>query len=274
MIDPDVTLYFWMILATLIGLALIFVLPTLLRRDRSRPEGARGGSGVEDRRGRWAGYVLAGGIPPLALGLYLVLGSPAALNAQPGGAEASPSAPGPAAEAAPGEAGPATEAGLETLLPDLEARVRDQPADREAWSALGRAYGSLGRYDDALKAFVEATRLGADDAEVWSGYAEALAITRGHSLEGDPYQMLLKALERDPDDLKGLELIGVYHFQQGNYGQASFYWRRLAKLLPPDTPFARDIAGAAAEATARARAVVEELPASEQEAGAPASPPP
>jgi cytochrome c-type biogenesis protein CcmH len=152
--------------------------------------------------------------------------------------------------------------------------VRDQADDRDAWSALGRAYGALGRYDDAVRAFAEATRLGADEAEVWSGYAEALAITRGHDLDGEPYQMLLKALERDVNDLKGLELIGVYHFQQGNYGQAAFYWRRLARLLPPESPLAHDIEGAVAEATGRARAMTEGPPASGLEAGAPASPPP
>jgi cytochrome c-type biogenesis protein CcmH len=270
------TALFWTVLAALIGLALLFVLPTLLGRGR---EAAPGG-GPRPGRGRWAAYAVAGGLPPLAIVLYLVFGSPAVLNAEPGERGAGAAGPAPAPEGA--EVAPDPGASLETVVADLEARVRDHADDREAWSALGRGYGSLGRYEDALKAYVEATRLGAEEAEVLSGHAEALAITRGHKLEGEPYQLLLKALERDVNDLKGLELIGVYHFQQGNYGQAAFYWRRLAKLLPPDSPLARDIEGAASEAAGRDRAAFE-APAEAgqdagqgagQDAGTPTTPPP
>jgi cytochrome c-type biogenesis protein CcmH len=234
MTAAEIPILFWglLVLVALTGLA--FVLPPLL-----------GG-------GRWLAYLLAGLLPALAGGLYLLLGTPEALTA-PGAMAESAAEPG----VAPSSAGePAAEDGdaLKARLPMLEARVREAPDDGEAWSLLARAYSALGRYPDAVPAFVEASRRLPGDARLWSGYAEALAITRGHVIEGEPYQLALKAVEIDMNDPKGLEVLGIYHFQQGNYGQASFYWRRLVKLLPPESDFARDIAAAAAEATARARA--------------------
>jgi cytochrome c-type biogenesis protein CcmH len=165
----------------------------------------------------------------------------------------------PATEA-PDESQAGSETALRGQLPALEARVEASPQDGEAWALLARTRSSLGEYGAAVPAYAEASRLLPESAPVWSGYAEALAITRGHMLDGEPYQMALKAVELDMNDQKGLELLGIYHFQSGNYGQAAFYWRRLARLLPPESPFAQDIAGAAAEATARARAMLDAPP--------------
>lgn len=273
MSDPANPAVFWILSAGLAGLALALVLPPLLRRTPPGPPAepapgtgpgvAPGEAGRDDGRGRGAGYLLAGLVPACALGVYLLVGSPGAVTAQPA------QAPEPLEEAEAESA-----AALRERLPALQARVRENPQDGEAWALLARTLGSLGEFAEAVPAYAEATRLLPESAPAWSGYAEALAISRGHVLDGEPYQMALKAVELDMNDLKGLELLGIYHFQQGSYGQAAFYWRRLARLLPPDSPFGQDIAGAAAEATARARAALDASPEAAEPAGAPGAPAP
>jgi cytochrome c-type biogenesis protein CcmH len=72
-------------------------------------------------------------------------------------------------------------------------------------------------------------------------------------LKGKPIELILQALEKDPDDMKGLELAGIYNFQEKNFGQAAYYMKHLYKLLPPESPYAQDILEAQKEATRLSR---------------------
>lgn len=210
-------------------------------------------SGGASGGGRWRVAVpLAVLMPALAVTLYLALGTPAALHAEGG---ASPDAPVAAGPAGAGE-GPAQAIGART--DELEARVKAVPEDGEAWLLLAGAYATLERYSEAVPAYARATELRPQDARAWSGYAEALAVTQGHSLDGRPLELIYKALELDGNDPKGLELLGISNYQRGNYTQAAYYWRRLLRQLPEESPYAMDIRGAIADATGRARAATDE----------------
>jgi len=286
---------FWSLVALLVALGLGFVLPPLLRGGRREPgagpagvnEGvyrdqlaeldadlqagaltrdqyqtartelaerlalelhpeptpAAGSTAGASRRVAWAVVVV---LPTLALALYLTLGDREALVA-------------PRAPSAVEIADPPPALALDTAvdLPALEARVREKPDDGEGWFLLGREYVSLERPQDAVSAFEAATARLPDDARVWSGYAEALGLVSGGGLDGRPMEMVYRALDLDSQDEKALELAGIYHYQHGNYGQAAYYWRYLARLLPADSPLAREIAAAAADARSRARAAFE-----------------
>lgn len=60
--------------------------------------------------------------------------------------------------------------------------------------------------------------------------------------------LILKALELDPNDPKGLELAAIGNFQERNFAKAVFYFKQLYKQLPPETPYAQDILEAQKEA--------------------------
>ena len=285
---------FWSLVALLVALGLGFVLPPLLRGGRREPgagpagvnEGvyrdqlaeldadlqagaltrdqyqtartelaerlalelhpepapAAGSTAGASRRVAWGVVVV---LPSLALALYLTLGDREALVA--------PRAPS-AVEIADPPPAVAPETAVD--LPTLEGRVREKPDDGEGWLLLGREYVSLERPQDAVRAFEAAAARLPDDARVWSGYAEALGLVSG-GLDGRPMETVYRALDLDSQDEKALELAGIYHYQHGNYGQAAYYWRYLSRLLPADSPFAREMAAAAADARSRARAAFE-----------------
>jgi tetratricopeptide (TPR) repeat protein len=67
-------------------------------------------------------------------------------------------------------------------------------------------------------------------------------------LSGRPLELLREALVIAPQDEKALELMGIYAYQQREYSTAAYYWRQLLKILPPDSPYAKDIETAAQEA--------------------------
>ncbi|MBI4741178.1 MAG: c-type cytochrome biogenesis protein CcmI, partial [Betaproteobacteria bacterium] len=167
--------------------------------------------------GRWAGFVLAGAVPLLALGLYAMLGSPEAIA--PAQA-ADGSSRGGGAGAARGEHDPSA------MIAALEARLKDKPDDASGWHMLGHAYGALGRFDGAAGALAEASRLLPDDSRLLADYAEALALAQGHKIDGKPMALLARALEINDKEEKALELLGVAAYQNKNFAQAAFYWRQ------------------------------------------------
>jgi len=207
---------FWLLCAAMVALALVLVLPPLLRRP---PAVAVTADGPPDARKRKAlkqaldagvldadeyrrkltalsESAVAAASPrtvglPLALGvlltfgafaLYHQLGDPRALDplqrAPVANASARLSAPG-----TPQSAATTTPGGNGAAAPDmndaiagLAERMRTSPDDIDGWMLLGRAYRSTERFALAREAFANARRLAPEDADVMVEYAEASAL--------------------------------------------------------------------------------------------------
>jgi cytochrome c-type biogenesis protein CcmH len=190
---------------------------------------------------RRLGFTLAGVLPAAAFGLYFWLGNPAALTVI-AEAQANPAAAAMAEGAAQGKHD------IMKMIQQVEEKTRSDPNDGEAWSMLAKTYAVVGHWPEALSAYEKAIKLRPDVPAVMTGYAEALAITNNRVLKGKPMELIMKALEKDPDDMKGLELAGIAAFQEQGFAKAAYYFKRLHKLLPPDSPYAQDIQEAQKEA--------------------------
>ena len=176
------------------------------------------------RRGtRPAVLFLVTGLPVAALGLYLVIGSPAALSPQ-----ADPHA--------------AVSAGqIEAMVERLAAKMRANPQDIEGWKLLGRSYAALGRFDQAAEAFARAAAGAPRDPDLLADFADALAMARGQSLEGEPEKLVHRALEIDPANMKALALAGTIEFNRRQFAAAAGYWKRMLPQVEPGTEDARII---------------------------------
>jgi cytochrome c-type biogenesis protein CcmH len=196
------------------------------------PEPARVGS-------RRLGFALGTLLPAAAFGLYFWLGNPASLIAN---ADAQSAAANPDTASAQGEHD------FMKMIEKVEEKTRANPDDGEAWSMLAKSYSVVERWPEAIQAYEKAIKLLPQDASVMSGYAEALAITNNRVLAGKPMELVQKALEINPDDMKGLELSGIYAYQEKNFAQASYFFKKLYKLMPPESPYAQDILAAQKDA--------------------------
>lgn len=194
------------------------------------PESGHAGS-------RRLGYTLGAMLPAAAFGLYFWLGNPASLVA---GADAQANASAAAMAAA--------EHDFMQLIRQAEEKARAHPEDGGAWILLAKSYAFMERWPEALKAYEKATGLLPQDASVLSGYAEALAIANNRVLTGKPMELVRQALAIDPDDTKGLELAAIHAYQERNFAEAGLYFKRLHQLLPPESPYARDILASQQEA--------------------------
>jgi cytochrome c-type biogenesis protein CcmH len=179
--------------------------------------------------------LLAVGLPLAAIALYAWLGTPAAVFA--------PVAPQAAQSPDPHEGlgDPAqAQAQIEAMVARLAARLEKNPDDPRGWAMLAHSYRVLGRHADAVKAYQRIPKDVLDqDAGLLSGYADSLATQAGGSIEGPPLQLVMAALKVDPDHPMALNLAGTAAYRRGDNAEAARYWKRLLKVLPPDSPDAQ-----------------------------------
>ena len=181
---------------------------------------------------RRAAIAIAAGLPVLAFAVYLAVGNPAAIAPLP-----DPHAVASAEQ-------------LEALVERLAAKMRENPTDPEGWRLLGRSYGVMGRFQEAADAYARAAQLAPRDAQTLVDFADALAMARGQSLEGEPEKLVHRALEIEPGNLKALALAGTIEFNRKRFAAAAGYWKRMLPHVDPGTEDARIIQGNIDEALA------------------------
>lgn len=185
--------------------------------------------------GRGTAIALALAIPVLAIGLYVLKGTPAALD--------------PTQMAAANQnTHEVTPEQIEGMVTALAQRLKDKPDDVEGWSMLARSYNALGRYAQASEAFAHLVQLVPDDAGLYADYADTLAMATNRSLQGEPEKLIDKALSIDPTNVKALALAGSVAFDRKDYATAVDRWQRILPLVAPESDIARSINGSIGEA--------------------------
>jgi cytochrome c-type biogenesis protein CcmH len=194
----------------------------------------------DDRgQGRGAAVTVMLLVPLLAVFLYLLKGTPAAL---------SPEKIAAAQQAGNGPAHAVTEEQIEAMVQGLAARLETNPQDADGWRMLGRSYVALGRYEEAVSALERAVAMIPDDPDLLADYADALAMTSGRTLVGKPTELVKRALQLNPDHEKSLWLAGTAAYNQGDYPGAVAYWQRLLKQMTPGSQESQQVMNIIAEA--------------------------
>jgi cytochrome c-type biogenesis protein CcmH len=176
---------------------------------------------------RGVGVAVAVLVPVVALAGYLLLGNPVALDS------VARSAPDAQHGVAPEQ--------LTAMIERLAARLEATPDDAQGWAMLGRSYVVAGNFERAVQAYSRAIKLVPEDAELLADYADALAVTRGRKLAGEPYELVKRALAANPRHVKSLALAGTAEFEAGNYAGAVGYWERILPLVESGTEFSRSV---------------------------------
>ena len=170
--------------------------------------------------GRRAALAVGIAVPLVALAVYFVAGNPRAFDAH----QAIPS-----------------KAEVEGMVARLAAKLRENPQDADGWYLLGRSYTVMGRYPEAVAAFAKALEIHPRDAQLLADFADALAMTKGGKLTGEPEKLVERALEVDPNNLKALALAGTVAYEKQDYAKAAELWGRMLPLVPPESEDAKMI---------------------------------
>ena len=176
-------------------------------------------------------YMVGVGLALVAVIFYLRVGSPDSItNAASGTTSTTATAPtGPAG--APAER---SQAQIEANVAALAKRLQSNPSDAQGWTMLARSYVSMERFGEATGAYAKATELTPNDADLWAEYARASAIAAGGKFEGQPMELINRALKVDPNNPKALGLAASAAYEAKNYPRAIDFWQRVLKQMPPD----------------------------------------
>lgn len=170
----------------------------------------------------------------LTLGLYLLIGTPAALD--------------PAAMQRGEEVTPES---LEEAMASLRTELEANPAQPEGWMLLGRSYTMMQRHPEARDAFAEALKFLPDDAALLVEAAQARAqADPGNRFDDDSLAMLHKALGIDPASQRAAWFIGIAQRQRGDDAGAAATWEALLPRVDAQTAAALRVQIDAARAAA------------------------
>lgn len=179
-------------------------------------------------------FGLAGSLTVFVLGVtaagYAATGSPTGLEP----------APAPPVENA--------EQQIAAMVDRLAERLKAQPDDVEGWKKLARSRTVQGRPVEALQAYRKAAQLEPDDAGLLADLAVALANANQRRFDGEPAELIARALRLDPKHPKTLAIAGAVAFDRKDYRGAVRYWEQLAKVEPADSPLAPQIRQSIAQA--------------------------
>jgi cytochrome c-type biogenesis protein CcmH len=167
-----------------------------------------------------AGLALVG-LPLLAVGIYLPLGSPRlgdfplALRSR-----------------APDAAQP-----LEALVLQVEQHLEKNPSDGRGWNVLAPVLLRLGRFDDAVRAFRNSITYNGDSAERRADLGEAIAAAAGGVVTAEAKTEFERALALKVDEVKSSYFLGLAAEQDGRQADAAGIWRAMLAKAPADAPW-------------------------------------
>ena len=159
-------------------------------------------------------------IAVVALGGYAWIGSPRLLPLTPD----APMGPGPA---------------MDAQAEVLQARAETHPDDAAGWMQAARLQAMLNHGPAAVADYRKVAALRPNDANVLADLADMLAATGTGSLEGEPIQLVDRALAIDPNHVKALALKGSWAMSQRDFRTALAAWNQALKVAPPGDPIAQ-----------------------------------
>lgn len=170
-------------------------------------------------------------LPLAAAGLYLVVGTPIALNGVPKEAPLN----------------------IDQAVAELQQHLTQKPDDVQGWLLLGQTYSAMHKGSEARDAYGKVLGLDANNTAAMVGWAEADSIQRSdHLIDGRSLELLQRAVQLEPDNQRGLWLLGISQFQHDKFAEAAATWHRLQPLLDPSSKVSQAVTEQIAVAESRA----------------------
>jgi cytochrome c-type biogenesis protein CcmH len=166
----------------------------------------------------WTAVVLAVALPISAMGFYMWVGEPEALN--------------PMALKSPDQV---DQKDLAKLAETLADKLQSQPENLQGWVMLGRTYRTLENFDASIKAYDAALKLSADD-DLQLERIEVMAMQRQGNFDGEPWRVIRDILQKDPQHYGALLSAGSASYAERKYADALKYWEQARKPLEANHP--------------------------------------
>jgi cytochrome c-type biogenesis protein CcmH len=190
----------------------------LIAADR---EAAAPAAPLSEGRRRAAMVFAVAGVPVLAVGLYLALGSPDLPDLPLSGRLAEP----------------VETQDIAVLVSRVEAHLAQNPNDGAGWEVLAPVYGRLGRYDDAAKAYANTVRLLGSTAARESALGEAIVRANDGAVTAEARAAFENARALDPQAVQPRFYLALALGQEGKRDEAAAALKALIKDAPAGAPW-------------------------------------
>lgn len=165
-------------------------------------------------------------LPVVAIGLYLVSGSPQLAGH-------------PYAERQGAEEGASS---VVALIAKVEERLREHPEDGRGWDVVAPIYLRLGRFADAAHAFAEANRLEGETVKRLLGFAEATLMAENGIVSEAVRRTALRILQLEPTRIEVGVWLALAKEQDGDLAAAAAGYRELLAKAPENAPWRSAVA--------------------------------
>ena len=170
---------------------------------------------------RMAATLALVGLPVIAAGVYLTLGSPQLgdfpLSTRSRAADANQP--------------------LANLVAQVEAHLEKNPTDGRGWTVLAPVLSRLGRYDEAVRAYRNAIAYAGDSGDRRADLGEALMGAAGGVVTAEAKAEFERAVALEADDAKANYFLGLAAEQDGRKGDAAAIWQGMLSKAPSDAPW-------------------------------------
>lgn len=173
-------------------------------------------------------FLLLTVIPFVAFGLYQYWGEPEAIAAAPQTAVAEKGDPHAAQQQ------DKHNGGMEEALAKLRAKLEEDPNNAKGWFILARTYMVQKEYELSTGAYRQLRKLVGDQPDVLLGLADAITMSRGGDMSGEPFELSKRALTMAPDNVTALWLTGLGYQDNGDLATAVSLWKKLLPLVAND----------------------------------------
>ncbi|UPK40544.1 c-type cytochrome biogenesis protein CcmI [Bradyrhizobium sp. 186] len=171
---------------------------------------------------RRAAAVLAfAGLPLVAIGVYMPLGSPRLQDF-------------PLAQR---ERGSGSGMALENLVVQVQQHLEKNPTDGRGWNVLAPVLARLGRFDDAVRAYRNSLTYNGESSERRADLGEAISAAAGGVVTAEAKTEFERAHALNADDPKANYFLGLAAEQDGRKDDAAAIWRALLAKAPADAPW-------------------------------------
>lgn len=187
----------------------------LIGASKEESGGKLNGGSLQRRRA--ASMLLLGGIPFMAILLYLSLGHPELPSAIPSKLTVLP-----------------TSADVAALVARVENHLAEKPDDGRGWELLAPVYLRSGRTADAVNARRNALRLLGETADRETSLGEAIVVDANGVVTAEALAAFERAVSLDEKQPKARFFLGLAAEQDGRRDDAEKIWQALVTSAPAD----------------------------------------
>lgn len=187
------------------------------RTEEQEPTGGAGTASIV----RQVALYGASALPVIALGIYLLVGSPL-LPGQPYEARLS---------------APLEQASEADLVAKVEAHLRQNPEAGRGWDVIAPVYMRQGKFQQAAEAYERAIRLLGENPQRLAGFARATIFVRDRIVTAKAQRALEKLLKLDPTLIEPQVWLAIAKEQEGDLATAESAYRKLLGEVGSEGPW-------------------------------------